>query len=358
LGRSANPAKQQLTAEKPAALRSSPRGGVERHQQVFVFKGVSGGVQVIIRKIVADAVMNNFAAVIQSTKVELQQQQKRKKKRRRGVPCTVTGRDCSAKAMREELLQMDRRDAQKADDEKDRAARREKKAQDRARKLVEKEAEAAKKSAEALQAAEGIMAAATSRKKKKQQLTAIHYSALLKKAALVYQRPGKNGPKLMLRKDLEAAWWATNPAGGHQRPPSDASAALQKWVQCDLCNKWRRCPKAWSIPEAWDCTKNGWSAEVGSCEVAEEQLQDDDEENKNDDESDEMEEEEEEDGEMEVDPKHGSGDGDEEDDPMAEADSDDEEGVSRADVAAAMAGEAGSDDSDQSSSDDEQDRGC
>jgi len=60
---------------------------------------------------------------------------------------------------------------------------------------------------------------------------------------------------------------------------------------------------------------------------------------------------------MEVDPKQGSGDGDEEDNPMAEADSGDEEGVSRADVAAAMAGEVGSDDSNQSSSDDEQDQG-
>ena len=56
----------------------------------------------------------------------------------------------------------------------------------------------------------------------------------------------------------------------------EAQAAVQ-WVQCELCNKWRKAPASIdtsSLPDQWHCALNTWDEAHASCEAAEEVQQD------------------------------------------------------------------------------------
>ena len=56
----------------------------------------------------------------------------------------------------------------------------------------------------------------------------------------------------------------------------EAQKAVQ-WVQCELCNKWRKAPASVDtsrLPDQWHCSLNTWDAAHASCEAAEEVQQD------------------------------------------------------------------------------------
>lgn len=45
---------------------------------------------------------------------------------------------------------------------------------------------------------------------------------------------------------------------------------LQKWIQCNKCEKWRKVPYGLDdrdIPEEWQCKDNVWDAQYNSCDV-------------------------------------------------------------------------------------------
>ena len=65
-----------------------------------------------------------------------------------------------------------------------------------------------------------------------------------------------------------------------QHEDSDGEREAQKavqWVQCELCNKWRKAPAnidTSSLPDQWHCALNTWDAAHASCDAAEEVQQD------------------------------------------------------------------------------------
>ena len=51
-----------------------------------------------------------------------------------------------------------------------------------------------------------------------------------------------------------------------------ASKHKQEWVQCDMCEKWRRVSpqiSAGDLPDVWYCSMNTWDKNLASCTVLE-----------------------------------------------------------------------------------------
>ena len=46
---------------------------------------------------------------------------------------------------------------------------------------------------------------------------------------------------------------------------SDAEKAVDEWVECTTCGKWRKLPagiSAGSLPDEWYCKDNSWDARL------------------------------------------------------------------------------------------------
>ena len=55
-------------------------------------------------------------------------------------------------------------------------------------------------------------------------------------------------------------------------PPQPAAQAEDKWVQCDLCEKWRTLLPSislYELPEMWTCSQNWWDPSRQCCEAPE-----------------------------------------------------------------------------------------
>lgn len=53
----------------------------------------------------------------------------------------------------------------------------------------------------------------------------------------------------------------------------NGDVAMDEWVQCSTCGKWRKLPasiSAESLPDEWNCTDNTWDAQFATCDADEE----------------------------------------------------------------------------------------